>query len=168
MDNKRKRILILVVVVGIIALVIYGISDIYHKKMEHISRNIELNFKNCSINWERNTHSGFLGDGEYFVRLECSNIDYDNLAKNWKKLPLSESIKKAVETKFCEGNGCKDIYEKYSIPSIEKGFYYFFDRHSDAIDKYDDTELNNRSSWNYTLALLDPKTNTIYYYEIDT
>ena len=68
----------------------------------------------------------------------------------------------------CDDNGCKNIYERYSIPKIENGYYYFLDRHNESNDKYDDTNLNNRASWNFTLAIMDIDTNIIYYYELDT
>ena len=46
--------------------------------------------------------------------------------------------------------------------------YYFLDRHSESKDRYDSSDLNNRFSWNFTLALLDVDKNIIYYYELDT
>ena len=73
-----------------------------------------------------------------------------------------------MEMKQCGNNGCKNVYEKYNIPKIENGYYFFFDRHSESINKYDDSKINDRSSYNFTIALLDKNTNTIYYYRLDT
>lgn len=65
-------------------------------------------------------------------------------------------------------DGCKDFYKRYKIPKITNGYYYFYDRHSSSTDKFDDTNLNNRSSWNFTLVIFDKDNNVIYYYEKDT
>ncbi len=65
----------------------------------------------------------------------------------------------------------KDVlifYERYDIPNINDGYYYFVDRHYDAINKYDDSMLNKRSSYNFCLALYDLENKIIYYYELDT
>ena len=74
----------------------------------------------------------------------------------------------ATEIKHCNGKDCKNIYERYNIPTIENGYYYFKDRHSESTNKYDYTDINNRPSYNFTFAILDKDTNTIYYYELDT
>ena len=121
----------------------------------------------CEIVEEKDTHSGFLGDGEYFAKIKCSNIE-DKLNKKWRELPISEELKEATEIKQCNSKDCKDIYERYNIPNIENGYYYFKDRHSESIDEDDYTDINNRPSYNFTFAILDKDTNTIYYYELDT
>ena len=63
---------------------------------------------------------------------------------------------------------CLPVYERYEISDIKNGYYYFLDRHSESKDRYDSSDLNNRFSWNFTLALLDVDKNIIYYYELDT
>ena len=151
----------------IILLLISGCSFLFNNK-ERISKNIELDLDECKIEKEKDTHGGFLGDGDYFAKLKCSSINYNELSNNWKTLPLSEQINKAIEIKQCDDNGCKNLYEKFSIPNIKNGYYYFLDRHSESKDKFDDSELNNRSSWNFTLAIIDKDTNIIYYYVLDT
>ncbi len=57
---------------------------------------------------------------------------------------------------------------KPKIPRIEQGYYYFLDRHTDAKNKHDDTDLRNRYSYNFSLAMYDSKTDKLYYYELDT
>ncbi len=134
--------------------------------IETISKRIEISLDNCQIVSEKDTHSGFLGDGDYFAKITCS-IPI-SLSSNWKILPLTDSINQIMSMKQCSDGGCKDVYEKYNIPKLEKGFYFFVDRHSEAKDKYDDSKLNNRSSYNFTLAIYDSSSNTIYYYKLDT
>ena len=83
-------------------------------------------------------------------------------------MPLSKELKEIVEMEKCDDKDCKNIYERFSIPDIKIGYYYFINRQSDSEDKNDDTKLNEKSSWNFTLAILDKAKNIIYYYELDT
>ena len=165
---KKKTRLIILLIACVVVLTLLTIDIFHNNKMKTIGSKIELNISKCKVDNEEDTHGGFLGDGHYFIQINCSNTSLDKLSNNWKELPLSDELKEATSLKMCEGNGCKDIYERYSIPNIVNGYYYFIDRHNDSIDKYDDTNLNNRSSYNYTIALLDKDTNIIYYYELDT
>ena len=118
----------------------------------------------CQKEEEAETHGGFLGDGETFVKLSCKNVE---LSDNWMELPLTESIMQILNLIQCDNNGCKSAIERYNI-NTSNGYYYFRDRHSETINEYDDTELNNRSSYNFTMAIYNTDTNTIYYYEMDT
>ena len=137
-------------------------------KQSEIFKSIELDNSKCKIEDSIDSHGGFHGDGDYFACIECSDIDYNELSKNWKKLPLSESLVKVTEMEQCDDKGCFNIYDKFSIPVVENGYYYFIDRQADSRNKYDDTDLNNRSSWNFSLAIFDIDTDTVYYYELDT
>lgn len=118
----------------------------------------------CKIETETDSHGGFLGDGEYFAKLKCDNI---KLSDNWKELPISESVNKVMEIIWCNDK-CINAYERYNIPKITNGSYIFIDRHSESTNKYDDTLINERVSYNLTVALLDKDTNNIYVYEVDT
>lgn len=42
------------------------------------------------------------------------------------------------------------------------------DRHSQSQDPFDDSELHQLYSWNFTLAVYDSKNERLYYYEFDT
>lgn len=155
----------LITIINLLLLMVL-VSGCSNNRLKNISESIELDVSKCRIEKDIDTHGGFLGDGEQFTKVICSNLD--EVSSNWKKLPLTESISKAVELIQCFGDGCKDVYERYDMPHITNGYYFFLDRHSESINKYDDTNINNRSSWNFTLAILDNDTNTIYYYELDT
>lgn len=154
----KNKIIFLLLIVFLLA----GCSN----KKESIGKTIDLDINSCKIEKQVDTHGGFLGDGDYFARIKC--LEREDLSNKWKELPLSKEISKVMEIKFCDGSGCKDVYEKYSIPKIKNGYYYFYDRHSSSKNRYDDTDLNTRSSWNFSLAILDLDTNIIYYYELDT
>ncbi len=167
MNKRRLIVLIIGSIILVIGLSIAILDYMYNKSLKRITNSIEINPSSCRLEEEVNTHGGFLGDGDYFAKLSCSKLD-DKLSKHWKELPLSEPLDKAAKTLQCTGDGCKDIYERFNIPNITNGYYYFLDRHGESDNKYDDTNLNSRTSWNYTLAILDKDTNIIYYYALDT
>lgn len=137
-------------------------------KNEYIGDKIEVTNKTCKLVQEKDTHGGFLGDGDYFALIECDKLRSDELSDNWKVLPLSENILEIMNMPQCDGDGCKTVFNKYEIPEIKNGYYLFKDRHSSSNNKYDDTELNIRSSYNFSLSIFDKDNNKIYLYELDT
>lgn len=120
---------------------------------------------------EKDTHGGFVGDGSYYLILDCSDNTEDALSivADWNELPLSENLNLIMY------GGEKDdvtygydLSEKAHMPVIENGYYYFEDRHSEAKDVSDDSELFSRASFNFSLAVYDSETNRLYYFEFDT
>lgn len=142
--------------------------NLISNKQSIVLKRIEMTNANCKIEKDIDSHGGFLGDGDYFAKIKCFNINYSELSSHWKKLPLSETLNHVTQMKQCDNKGCNNIYDRFSIPNIKDGYYYFLDRHSESEDIYDDTNLNNRASWNFTLAIIDKNSNIIYYYELDT
>ena len=120
---------------------------------------------------ENDTHGGFHGDGSYYLILDCSEKRDQamELIKDWTPLPLTENMQLIMY------GGEKDrvnygynLAERAHWPIINNGVYKFVDRHSEAVDKSDDTELFNRYSFNFSIAAYDLDTNTLYYFEFDT
>ena len=55
------------------------------------------------------------------------------------------------------------------IPEVKNGYWFYLDRGSDAIDKYDENFMyKERYSHNYSVAVFDKDVNILYYYELDT
>ena len=120
---------------------------------------------------EEDTHGGFLGDGSYYLILDCSQNSSKayEIIKYWKKLPLSDNLDLAMY------GGKKDgvIYgynfaEEAHLPIVTNGVYKFVDRHTESDCKSDDTKLLSRYSFNFSLAVYNFDTDTLYYYELDT
>lgn len=135
-----------------------------NNEIKYISKRLNINLDSCKIIESEDSHGGFHGDGQYFAKISCTEIDIND----WKELPLSEELQKTVGMHWCDDNGCNDIYEKYNIPKIKNGYYYFYDRHSESTNPKDDTDLNNRNSYNFTEAIYDSDNKIIYFYEADT
>ena len=120
---------------------------------------------------EMDTHGGFVGDGSYYLILDCSDNTEDALSivADWNELPLSENLNLIMYGGEKDGKTYGyDLSEKAHMPVIENGYYYFEDRHSEAKDVSDDSELFSRASFNFSLAVYDSDTNRLYYFEFDT
>ena len=120
-------------------------------------------------------HGGFHGDGERFAKIKFDKVNgLDFLSQieqnsEWNKMPLSENL-----TLIMYGGNRNNIDYAYNlaeeagIPEIKNGYWYFTDRHSHSTDRKDTTELLDRYSLNFTLAMYDENDNILYFYELDT
>ena len=131
-----------------------------------------LDVTNGEILYFNDTHGGFLGDGECYAEVKFSNNSVSDIIKNeWQKLPLTNNLNTViyggeVETEFGPGTVLSFVDDK--IPKVKNGYYYFEDRHSDSTNKKDDTDIFNRYSYNFTVAIYDLDTHTLYFYALDT
>ena len=48
------------------------------------------------------------------------------------------------------------------------GWYYFYDRHTESLNRNDPSDILERSSFNFDIAIYDADTDTLYYISIDT
>ena len=109
---------------------------------EKVGDALGLDLSGAKVMSESDTHGGFHGDGIEIIQLRVGDIpvDFENRA-GWHKLPVSND---------CPGwwlaNG--------TIPEdVEDGYWYFYDRHREAGDRYDYSASLARYSYNYTLAI---------------
>ncbi len=120
---------------------------------------------------EEDTHGGFLGDGSYYLILDCSQNagQAREITKDWRSLPLTETLELAMYGGV-RGNINYGYHfaEKAHLPRISNGVYRFHDRHSDSADPSDDTDLLNRYSFNFSMAVYDLDTDRLYYFAMDT
>jgi len=167
-EIRNKKILgVILIICGIVLFLYFG-KSIFNNRKYHITKYLDINIKNCQVDSEKDTHGGFLGDGDYFAKLICTEKEDNEVKSKWIKLPLSVEIEKVLNIIDCHDNGCKTAYDRYNIPNIIDGYYYFYDRHSESSDSKDDKNLNNRSSYNFSVGIYDSSTKTIYFYELDT
>ena len=127
--------------------------------------------KDFTVVDELDTHGGFLGDGSYYLILDCSQNREKALEKvaGWKKLPLSENLDLIMYGGNRDGVGYSyNLAEEAGIPKIENGYYFFEDRHSESNNSEDDSELFDRYSFNFSIAIYDSDTDKLYYFDFDT
>lgn len=130
----------------------------------HISGVLDLDVTSGTEIYRYDSHGGFHGDGVLCYDLKFPD---DTVAKeiekhpHWHPLPLKDDMKKLLYA-------MKDEQEKTLLPDISNGYYFFYDRHSESNDPYDDTDVMNRHSFNMTAAIYDTENHTLYYIEFDT
>ena len=88
---------------------------------------------------------------------------------DWKKLPLSENLNLIMYGGEKDGViYAHNLSSEAHMPKIENGYYIFEDRHSESSDSKDDSELFERFSYNFSIAIYDTDTDRMYYFEFDT
>ena len=125
---------------------------------------LDLDLSGCRVVTETDTHGGFLGDGEYLLVLDCSGSEEKILAQTggWSPLPLSDGVRTVL---YDWG-----VAERYGIPAIDSGVWYFWDRFPDeiALDRRSDARLLERPAENFSLLIYDTEHSRLYYFEMDT
>ena len=114
--------------------------------------------------YSKDNHGGFHGDGSslYSYQFTDSSMEPEMEESGyWKSLPLSEGISNLINNSI--GDECAE-----AIPDISNGYYFFYDRHTETADPYDESELWNRASINCTVALYDADEDILYIFIKDT
>ena len=127
--------------------------------------------RDFSVMEELDTHGGVHGDGSYCLILDCSENKQNALenVSGWNTLPLSENLALIMYGGHKDGVWYGyNLAEEANIPAIENGYYIFKDRHPDSRDSTDDSELFNRHSFNFSIAIYDSDADIMYYFEFDT
>ena len=131
-----------------------------------------INISGGTIITETDSH-GWFGDGITFLEVEFEDDTCLNHIKgnsSGKLLPVSYPVDALL---YGTQNGSSSIGPyvteggKKLFPKTETGYYYFKDRHSGSGNQ-DSKDVVNRHSFNFTVALYDEDTRTLYYCEFDT
>ena len=132
-----------------------------------------INISSGSIITDTDSHGGFHGDGITFLEVAFEDDSCLNQIKgnsSWKQLPVSYPVDALL---YGTQNGSSSIGPyvteggKKLFPKAETGYYYFKDRHTGAGGQ-GSKDVVNRHSFNFTVALYDEDTRTLYYCEFDT
>jgi hypothetical protein len=120
------------------------------------------------------TH-GALGDGDTFAVVDFNEDTAEDflisISENtdWYPLPLSENLSIMLYGGEKEGVNYSYSYaEEFNIPAALNGYWFFNNRHAKRISPKDDSNLLELSSANFTLAIFDVDTSTLYYWEYDS
>ena len=176
---KIKRVICLAIAVLISVTVMSGCFIGESAEIWHISSVLSVNCSNAKLVGKYDTHGGFHGDGISFYEFSFEDetaIREIRDSGNWKPLPLSDALTEIVwgvqtddRYEFPMLTRSND-YERPLFPRVENGYWFFRDRHSDAADPSDDSPVldESRYSYNFTVAIYDSDTYTLYYSEFDT
>ncbi len=147
-------------------------------ELENVSESLGVNAAGGTMVTRADSRGGFHGDGTAFVEIHypddrvLSEIEQNAY---WKKLPLSESVEALAYGVTYEENGVSTSVGPYLtergeplFPRVQNGYYYFYDRHDQAVDPSDASQALNRASLNVTLAIYNADSRELYYCEFDT
>ncbi|MDP4119716.1 MAG: hypothetical protein Q8876_01485 [Bacillota bacterium] len=136
---------------------------------DYVSKIIKLSLPQGATIVAKNTHSGFLGDGTYFAKITFSAVEIKPFlekikANKWQPLPLKKDIDALLYGGTINGIEYADFLAKeVGMPKVKNGYWTFVDRNTEK-----STELLERYSYNFDLAIFDTDTNTLYVYQLDT
>lgn len=142
---------------------------------ERFSKEFGVDISQGNVVSDIDTHGGVFGEGVKLMAIDFTGVSINTKVKNnenWKELPLPEEINTIVY-----GVSDKETFSEplipydevgITIPKIERGYYYFKDRHSESTDPYNYKEILERASYNFTIAIYDADTDTLYICEMDT
>ncbi len=140
-----------------------------------IASAVGLTLPDAAVMETTDTHGGFHGDGTLFCAVDCSAAPAAEQIKAneyWHRLPLKEPLAEMVyggtrgDTTYAPM--LTDENGQSVFPPVERGWYFFLDRHAEATDVYDPSGVEDRYSYNFTLALYDEDTDMLYCFELDT
>ena len=113
------------------------------------------------------THGGFHGDDNSILEQILTDPD-------WKELPMTDNLEALLYgvvydtgLSITEIGPCVDFSEE-QLPQIQNGYYYFVDRQAESEMQHSDAQIMERASLNFSIALYDVDTDTLYYIEVDT
>ena len=170
---KTKRIFF----IGMTAVAVIILGIVLHSpEKDDISETqrtvLGINISSGTIITDTDSH-GWFGDGITFLEVAFEDESCLNQIKgnsSWKQLPVSYPVDALL---YGTQNGSSSIGPyvteggKKLFPKAETGYYYFKDRHSGAGNQ-GSKDVVNRHSFNFTVALYDEDTRTLYYCEFDT
>lgn len=151
-----------------------------HTPQEKVSQALGVDASAGEVITDSDTHGGFNGDGLEYIVLFFSD---GNLLKEaetsdaWHPLPLNDNLTALVYGLTYEeeegvlvsiGPYLSDGSGEPLIPEIQNGYVFFQDRHSQSTDPQDDSRVLERGSFNFTLAIYDSDTGTLYFCQLDT
>jgi len=138
-----------------------------------ISRELGIDVSGGKITAHSDTHGGFQGDGTTFIALEFTGDEVlEQISENgqWKPFPLDDTANALLYGTFHDiarsGPYVVDGEGNPLVPDIQDGYYRLIDRHTDAGKGEED--ILHRFSFNFTLAIFDTGTNTLYFCKLDT
>lgn len=139
--------------------------------LDEVSAELGADLSTGTLVYTDDSHGGFHGDGVTVIQIVIPEL---SIPQNdyWHPFPLSENLSRAFYGESGESSTVKPLFTDEAgrtvLPQIENGCYFFRDRHSQSADPSDDSALFSRFSWNFTAAVYDFDTGTLFFFKIDT
>ena len=148
MSTKAIRISILVLAGLLLCFLALTILTEKSDGAVELQNNLSLNVANGDISFFKDTHGGFLGDGDASAVFTASEENAAAIEKSWSGDFSDEGV---LHILFGESG----VFTSYGYVLPKNGLYYFSDR-------------GNGYSINFIFAVYDPADRTVYYCRFDT
>lgn len=148
-----------------LTLVACSITDNGNIEINNLSEVLNIEISQESIVEKKDTENGFMS-----LKITDTKT-VEEIKSEWKELPLTENLTALVYGLEDETSSIGPYISKDGVvlfPEVENGYYYFYDRHSESTDHFDDTNVLDRHSFNFVIAIFDTDTNRLYYSRFDT
>lgn len=177
--KKRKIIFALIAIVSTFSFLYYFIDldkstnseSVTENNSPHkldifmISKTIEIDCSEGTVEFENDTHGGFHNDGIAFYILEFEDNDLlmeITVNEYWSELPMDEELIELIDGRV------RDKNSNQYIPAIEEGYYFFYDRFTGNDIKGFTPGILEKHPGNFTIAIYDINTNKLYYCKYDS
>lgn len=113
---------------------------------------------------------GWMGDGTQYWKVELSPTDAAALeqtaqtGEGWHALPVNEDGEVLLYGRELAGPYLTGKDGKALLPQVEEGYWFFWDDQTHSPE----TDVRGRGSYNFTAAVYDAQTRTLYCGELDT
>ena len=113
---------------------------------------------------------GWMGDGTQYWKVELSPTDAAALeqtaqtGEGWHALPVNEDGEVLLYGRELAGPYLTGKDGKALLPQVEEGCWFFWDDQTHSPE----TDVRGRGSYNFTAAVYDAQTRTLYCGELDT
>lgn len=171
---RKIYLYFIIVFLNIIVIISCSSSDLNKK----ISMNTGIDLSDGAVSKSIDSHGGFHGDGITYIEMSFSDKQGVNITKiidkekSWSRLPLNDNLNTAIYGKENSNEYVGSLFSGDSgnelFPKVENGYYFFVDRHRDSKEVTDYTDILNRNSFNFTIAIYNTDNQTLYYGELDT
>ncbi len=176
---KVKRLIGAIIAIAIASMLLNGCMSRKESGMRHISETLSIDCSSAELISKYDSHGGFHGDGTSFYELrfrDTSQVTNISGSDDWNEFPLSDNAASLIWGLQTEYEDASPLVTKDNdwdnplFPKVEHGYWFFLDRHSYATDPKDDSHVldSSRPSFNFTVAIYDTDSNTLYYSEFDT
>ena len=166
--KKNKKWITGLILITIELIVVIFIMISISTPIKTVGSNLNLNLYDSEIVSKKST-KGFFGDGIYYIVIDCKNSKkevLEQISNRWKLLPFTDNLNLIMYER--NSNYHYRLAQDVGLPKIEDGYYLFVNRYFNAKNKYQDDDLFDYHSFDFTLAVYDKKTDLLYYFEYDT
>lgn len=148
MSTKAIRISILVLAGLLLCFLALTILTEKSDGAAELQNNLSLNVANGDISFFKDTHGGFLGDGDASAVFTASEENAVLIEQNWRADFSDEGV---LHILFGESG----VFTNYGYVLPKNGLFYFKD-------------FSSAHSINFVFAVYDPADRTVYYCRFDT